>query len=96
MAWTGIPAATFTWTGPGGEPTWYKTHPGKTKRGFCATCGSHIAAFDHGGVIMGVTIPSLDEPNQPEFNPIHQSVAANAAPYCPAIASQLKEETSGV
>lgn len=96
MAWTGFPVATFAWTGPGGEPRWFETFPGQTKRGFCGTCGSHIAAIDPGAQFMGVTIPSLDEPHQPEFAPIHQSFSPNAAPYCPAIPSQLEQEAASV
>ncbi|WP_324605330.1 GFA family protein [Streptomyces sp. NRRL S-237] len=38
--------ARVSWTGEGGEPTWYETFPGEAKRGFCPTCGSRVAAID--------------------------------------------------
>ncbi|MGW3929438.1 GFA family protein [Streptomyces microflavus] len=33
MWWVGF--ETVTWTGEGGEPTWYETFEGEAKRGFC-------------------------------------------------------------
>ncbi|MFF0540570.1 GFA family protein [Streptomyces coelicoflavus] len=36
MWWVGF--KTITWTGEGGEPTWYETFPGEAKRGFCPSC----------------------------------------------------------
>lgn len=36
MWWAGF--GRVTWTGEGGEPTWFETFPGKAKRGFCPTC----------------------------------------------------------
>ncbi|WP_449657264.1 GFA family protein [Streptomyces salyersiae] len=36
MWWVGF--QTVTWTGEGGEPTWYETFEGEAKRGFCPTC----------------------------------------------------------
>ncbi|MGW0886466.1 GFA family protein [Streptomyces sp. NPDC002671] len=44
MWWVGF--ETVTWTGEGGEPTWYETFEGEAKRGFCPTCGSRLAAID--------------------------------------------------
>lgn len=94
MSWAGFQLATFTWDGPGGEPQWYYTFPGETKRGFCPECGTSLAGLDDGGTIMGITISSLDKPNQPEFVPIHQSFARNAVPWLAAIPSQLDETSS--
>ncbi|MET7647941.1 hypothetical protein ABZS83_30780 [Streptomyces sp. NPDC005426] len=42
--WVGF--ETVTWTGEGGEPTWYETFEGEAKRGFCPNCGSRLAAID--------------------------------------------------
>ena len=34
QSWVGFPLAGLRWIGEGGEPTWYDTFPGETKRGF--------------------------------------------------------------
>ncbi|MFI1018601.1 GFA family protein [Streptomyces sp. NPDC020965] len=68
MSWVAFPLDGFTWTGEG-EPTWYDTFPGETRRGFCPDCGSHIAAFDHGDTWMGVNLPALDNPRRPRARP---------------------------
>lgn len=59
--WVGFPMAGLKWTGEGGEPTWYDTYPGKTARGFCGGCGSHIAARDYGDdTVIGILATALD------------------------------------
>ncbi|MFE4304733.1 GFA family protein [Streptomyces sp. NPDC056891] len=60
--WVGFPADGLEWTGEGGEPTWFDTYPGKTARGFCGTCGTHIAARDYGddATIIGILATALD------------------------------------
>ena len=77
-SWVDFPVDGFTWTGPGGEPKWYRTWP-TTKRGFCPECGSSFAAIDDDGTMMGVTIVSLDEPAG--LIPTHQSFKENAVPW---------------
>ncbi|MGW1893989.1 GFA family protein [Streptomyces sp. NPDC002004] len=42
MWWAGWPADRITWTVV--EVTWIETFPGEAKRGFCANCGSRLAA----------------------------------------------------
>ncbi|MEU3480991.1 GFA family protein [Streptomyces sp. NPDC033754] len=44
MWWVGF--ETVTWSGEGGEPTWYETFDGEAKRGFRPACGSRLAAID--------------------------------------------------
>ncbi|MFE2915231.1 aldehyde-activating protein [Kitasatospora indigofera] len=59
--WTGLPLAGLSWTGERGEAAWYDTHAGKTRRGFCPVCGSHIAALDHGETaVVGILVTALD------------------------------------
>ncbi|WP_405735092.1 GFA family protein [Streptomyces sp. NBC_01537] len=81
MSWVAFPLDTFEWTGEGGEPTWYDTFPGETKRGFCPTCGTHIAAFDYGDTWMGVNIPALDEPDGADLIPVNQSFRGDAVSW---------------
>lgn len=58
--WVGFPMAGLRWTGQD-EPTWYDTYPGKTARGFCGTCGSHVAARDYGDdTLIGILATALD------------------------------------
>ncbi|MFD0355630.1 hypothetical protein ACFVHW_18135 [Streptomyces sp. NPDC127110] len=59
MWWVGF--ATVSWTGEGGEPTWYETFPGEAKRGFCPTCGSRVAAIDSDIPEIGINVTALDE-----------------------------------
>ncbi|MCM6774468.1 GFA family protein [Nocardia sp. CDC159] len=79
MSWVDFPMDGFEWTGPGGEPTWFDTFPGETKRGFCPKCGSSVAAEDYGDAIVGVTMMSLD--NHDGLEPERQSFRENAVPW---------------
>ncbi|MFB7611639.1 GFA family protein [Streptomyces gardneri] len=59
--WLGFPMTGLRWIGEGGEPTWYDTYPGKTARGFCCECGTHLAARDHhNDTIIGILATALD------------------------------------
>jgi hypothetical protein len=82
MAWVGFPADSFSWTGKGGEPTWFYTFPG-IGRGFCPTCGSTLASKGDVEGEAGVTIMSLDDPAT--LIPEHQSFKADAMPWLPTI-----------
>jgi hypothetical protein len=82
MAWVGFPAEKFTWTGEGGEPTWYNTFP-TTKRGFCPTCGSTVAAIDDGSDDIGIAMMALDDHSA--LVPVHQSFKPNAVSWLPVI-----------
>lgn len=82
MAWVGFPADRFTWTGPGGEPQWYATFP-TTKRGFCPTCGSTIAALDDGSDDIGITMMALDDHS--DITPVHQSFKHTAVRWLPVL-----------
>ncbi|MGW0673443.1 GFA family protein [Streptomyces sp. NPDC002746] len=81
--WAGFPMAGLTWTGEGGEPTWYDTYPGKTARGFCGTCASHIAARDYGDdTIIGILATALDDyATDPALVPTNLNRVAEAAPW---------------
>lgn len=85
MSWVAFSLDSFEWTGEGGEPTWYETFRGETKRGFCPTCGSHVAAIDSGDTWMGVNIPALDEPDGDEFVPVNQSFRGDAVSWLPQV-----------
>ncbi|MFF3503483.1 GFA family protein [Streptomyces sp. NPDC003247] len=70
-------------TGEGGEPTWYDTCPGRTARGFCGGCGSHIAARGHGDdTVVGILATALDHYGTgPALAPASLDRAAEAAPW---------------
>ncbi|WP_449289915.1 GFA family protein [Nocardia aobensis] len=78
MAWVSFPEKGFTWTGPGGEPTWFETFP-QICRGFCPKCGSSIASKGDEPGLVGVTITALDDHSG--LIPVKQSFAHNAVPW---------------
>jgi hypothetical protein len=86
QAWIDVPSEGFRWTGPGGEPTWYRPHPDshpKAKRGHCAKCGSNLAAHDDGdGNPMGLTIMCLDNDS---IVPTHHSSKDQAVDWLPLV-----------
>ncbi|MFF8837518.1 aldehyde-activating protein [Streptomyces sp. NPDC015130] len=75
--------AGLTWIGEGGEPTWYDTYPGRTARGFCGRCGSHVAARDHGDdTIIGILVTALDDHTaDPALVPTNLNRLAEAVPW---------------
>lgn len=82
MSWVGFPLAGFTWTGPGGEPSWHYTWP-DSKRGFCGACGSQVCAQDDDADTICMTMASLDEPD--EFTPIAQSFSEDGVAWLPRV-----------
>jgi hypothetical protein len=79
--WVGFRTPGLAWTGAA-EPTWFDTHPGKTARGFCPACGSHIAARDHGDdTITGILVTALDHPADPVLVPTNLNRLPEAAPW---------------
>ncbi|MFD9591656.1 GFA family protein [Kitasatospora sp. NPDC059973] len=81
--WVGFPADGLKWTGEGGEPTWYDTYPGKTTRGFCDRCGTHIAARDYGDdTMIGILATALDHyGTDPALVPTNLNRVAEAADW---------------
>ncbi|MFE3387386.1 MULTISPECIES: GFA family protein [Streptomyces griseus group] len=79
--WLGFPTAGLKWTGD--EPVWFDTHPGKTARGFCGACGSHIAARDYGdSEIIGILATALDHHDtDPALVPTNLNRLAEAASW---------------
>jgi hypothetical protein len=77
-AWVGFRREDLTWTGPGGEPTWYSTWP-TLHRGFCPRCGTHLVSVaDDSEVIMVATF-SLTE--QSGLEPAGHSFREAAVPW---------------
>ncbi|KJY26795.1 hypothetical protein VR44_29155 [Streptomyces katrae] len=67
------------WTGT--DPNWFDTHPGKTARGFCGTCGSHLAARDHGNdMAIGILATALDHHHRPRPGPHQPEPARRSRP----------------
>lgn len=81
QSWVGFPLDGLRWTGDGGEPTWYDTFPGQTKRGFCATCGSHVAALDYGDTTIGINLTALDDQTGTDLAPVNQSFRGDAVAW---------------
>ena len=94
QSWVGFPLAGLRWTGEGGEPTWYDTFPSETKRGFCPTCGSHVAAFDYGDTTIGINLSALDNQDDPRLVPVNQSFRGDAVPWLPQVPDSQRS-TSG-
>ncbi|GGZ25211.1 GFA family protein [Streptomyces nitrosporeus] len=78
VLWVGFPLDSLIWTGPGGEPKWYATHP-TLRRGFCPDCGTHLASVADGSSMVMVTGFSLTD--QSGIEPLGHSHRENAAPW---------------
>ena len=57
-----LPLDGFRWTGPGGEPAFFRSSD-RTRRGHCPACGSALCALDDGSDRIALTIATLDEPD---------------------------------
>ncbi|MGW4890699.1 phosphotransferase [Kitasatospora sp. NPDC004240] len=81
--WTSFPLTGLSWTGEHGEPAWYDTHPGKTRRGSCSICYSHVAALDYGDPeAIGILVTALDDHrNDPALLPLNPNRLNEAAPW---------------
>ncbi len=78
--WVGFPLQGLKWTGD--EPTWFDTYPGETRRGFCPTCGSSIAALDYDdNTIIGINTTALDDQDDPCLVPVNLNRLSDAAPW---------------
>ncbi|MFF7400646.1 GFA family protein [Streptomyces murinus] len=79
--WGSVPKSALTWTGA--EPTWFDTYPGRTARGFCPACATHLAARDYGDdTFIGILIPALDHyADDPALIPTNLNRVAEAAPW---------------
>jgi hypothetical protein len=85
QSWVSFPLAGLRWTGKGGEPTWYDTFKNETKRGFCPTCGSHLAAFDYGDTAIGINLSALDDSDDRRLVPVNQSFRSDAVTWLPQV-----------
>ncbi|MFB6984459.1 GFA family protein [Streptomyces sp. NPDC056304] len=86
---------TVTWTGDGGEPTWYGTFEGEAKRGFCPTCGTRLAAIDSDIPEIGFNVTALDDTSDPDLVPIHASFRDNAAHWLLQVPDTQKKSPVG-
>jgi hypothetical protein len=94
QSWVGFPLEGLRWTGDGGEPTWYDTFPDETKRGFCPTCGSHVAALDYGDTTIGINVSALDHQDDPALVPVNQSFRGDAVSWLPQV-TDTQHSTTG-
>ncbi|MFI0776246.1 NUDIX domain-containing protein [Streptomyces sp. NPDC021212] len=78
VLWVGFPKTTLTWTGPGGEPTWYATWP-TLRRGFCPRCGSHLVSIADDSDMIMVTGFSLDD--RSGIAPVGHSFREESVPW---------------
>lgn len=85
QSWVSFPLEGLRWTGEGGEPTWYDTFKDETKRGFCPTCGSHVAAFDYGDTNIGINLSALDKQDDARLVPVNQSFRGDAVSWLPQV-----------
>lgn len=83
MWWAGFPMDRVTWTGTGGEPTWFETFEGEAKRGFCPDCGSRLAAIDSDIPELGINVTALDDTSGTDLVPVNQSFRDNAVHWLP-------------
>jgi hypothetical protein len=65
--WVEFPRDGVSWTGPGGEPSTFRSS-GTTRRAFCPRCGSSIGALDDAPTIE-LLIGGFDEADQATLRP---------------------------
>jgi len=73
-AWIDVAQEGFSWSGEGGEPTWFQSSK-KTRRAFCPICGGSLAALDKGSSTISVMTATLDDPGA--FPPTSHSFPKN-------------------
>ncbi|WP_079088866.1 GFA family protein [Streptomyces scabiei] len=78
VLWVGFRKDGLTWTGPGGEPTWFATYP-TLKRGFCPRCGTQLISVADGSDMAMVTGFSLDDPSGTD--PVGHSFRQDSVPW---------------
>lgn len=78
VLWVGFDKKGLTWTGPGGEPTWYATWP-TLRRGFCPHCGTHLISVADDSDLIMVTAFSLDD--RSGTDPVGHSYRHEAVPW---------------
>ncbi|WP_405851310.1 GFA family protein [Streptomyces sp. NBC_00090] len=78
VLWVGFRKDALSWTGPGGEPTWYSTYP-TLHRGFCGRCGTHLVSVADGSDKVMVTGFSLTD--QSGIEPVGHSYRGDAVPW---------------
>ncbi|WP_435059217.1 GFA family protein [Streptomyces sp. bgisy060] len=86
MWWAGWPTDAITWTGEGGEPTYFTTFKDEAQRGFCPDCGARISAIDSDIPELGINVTALDDTSSPDLVPVNQSFKDNAVPWLPVVA----------
>ncbi len=69
--WVEFPKDRVRWTGPGGEPSRWRSSD-FSSRAFCRTCGSSIGAIDDAPTV-GFLIGSFDKANAAELLPTYHS-----------------------
>ena len=62
VAWVEFSLDGFSWTGPGGEASGFRSSE-MTVRYFCPKCGGTLGAQDDGYAKIGLNIASLDNPS---------------------------------
>ncbi len=82
MSWVSFPLDGLTWSGAGGEPTWYYTWP-DSRRGFWRTCGSQLCALDDGASSIAITLSALGNPA--DLVPVTQSFRDTAVTWLPQV-----------
>ncbi|WP_435845725.1 GFA family protein [Streptomyces exfoliatus] len=78
VLWVGFRKGGLTWTGPGGEPTWYATWP-TLRRGFCPHCGTQLVSVADDSDMIMVTGFSLDD--RSGTDPVGHSYRQDAVPW---------------
>jgi hypothetical protein len=76
LSWVEFPREHVKWTGPGGEPSTYRSSS-YSSRAFCPKCGSTLGAIDDAPVIALVT-GVFDKPNRKDLKPVKHSFRSAA------------------
>jgi hypothetical protein len=71
LHWVEFPAEKVAWTGPGGQPSVWRSSAASS-RSFCPACGSTLGAIDDKPVVA-LVLGSFDSKNRRELAPVSHS-----------------------
>ena len=86
LHWVEFPAERVRWTGPGGQPSTWRSSD-YSSRSFCPRCGSTLGAIDDKPVVA-LVLGSFDSANRSELAPEYHSHASKRPKWMPPLSGK--------